>query len=110
MNLRDNDGCDHIGAGEFKCVFMMEEIVAIRDIKYCPFLHKIFFYQFSSLSLQCLTINVLLMCTRELKCSYRLDAIQSASPDTSIPVCHCGEKNKKTPIDYISRRINLCNV
>lgn len=50
MNLRDNDGCDHIGAGEFKCVFMMEEIVAIRDIKYCPFLHKIFFYQFSSLS------------------------------------------------------------
>lgn len=38
---------DHIGAGEFKCVFMMEEIVAIRDIKYCPVLHKIFFYQFS---------------------------------------------------------------
>lgn len=50
---------------EFKCVFMMEEIVAIRDIKYCHFLHKIFFINFLYAH-KPLTTNVLLICTRNL--------------------------------------------
>lgn len=56
---------------EFKCVFMMEEIVAICDIKYCHFCIK---YSWSISFPRCLTINVCAHGKRNLLQSPRCDS------------------------------------
>lgn len=91
----------------------MEEIVAIRDIKYCHFLHKIFFINFPFVESLLMFDN---KCSFDMDIgwdgisSYRRDAIQSPSHRTpQFAIAKAQRTQKKNPIDYFSRRINLCN-